>query len=94
MKYELNERELATVLAALRCWQKELTRTGIPEDADDILGERDPLTLDEIDDLCDRLNFSEGECPKCGYSGPLLHAPDSTACQKLSLQKKEQSHEV
>ena len=79
MKYELNERELATVLAALRCWQKELTYTGIPED-DDILGERDPLT--------------GGECPKCGYSGPLLHDPDSKACQKLSLQKKEESYEV
>jgi len=88
MKYELNERELATVLAALRCWQKELTSTGIPEDADDILGERDPLTLDEIDDLCERLNFSGGECPKCGYSEPSLHAPDSTAYQKLLLQKK------
>jgi hypothetical protein len=88
MKYELNERELATVLAALRCWQKELARTGIPEEADDILGERDPLTLDEIDDLWERLNFSGGECPKCGYAGPLPHAPDSTACKKLSFRKK------
>ena len=48
--------ELATVLAALRYWQRDL------ESADEIIGggehfaDQLPLTAAEIDELCERLN--------------------------------------
>ena len=55
---DLTPRELATVLAALRFYQRCLL--GGPSTFDsyaesDIAGE-DPLDLDEIDDLCERNN--------------------------------------
>jgi hypothetical protein len=28
------------------------------------------------------MTIDEHICPKCGYAGPLLHTPDSTACKK------------
>lgn len=52
----LNDRQLATVLAALRSWQN-LPRTSPAHEqiaSDD--GKFDPLTDDEIDDLCQNLN--------------------------------------
>jgi hypothetical protein len=61
---KLNEREHATVLAALRLWQARR-----PDDADerwdalhDIAengGEIEPLDADEIDALCERINVRE-----------------------------------
>ncbi len=52
------ERELATVLAALRYWQQDLAAN---EDEGPILPDHfeeglAPLTVAEIDDLCERLN--------------------------------------
>jgi hypothetical protein len=52
----LTSRELATVLAALRYWQRDL------ESADEIIDDGEhfadqlPLTTIEIGDLCERLN--------------------------------------
>ncbi len=57
---QLTERKLATVLAALRHWQ-----TALPEIAEayaDIAtdgGRFETLTVDEIDELCMRLNLGE-----------------------------------
>jgi hypothetical protein len=56
--YALNERELATVLAALRSYQE--SGAGAQEDrfrdiASD-LGRFRPLSVREIDRLCERLN--------------------------------------
>ena len=58
MPAQFNERELATVLAALRCWQRDLSEN---QDDGPISAEHfdiliTPLTLEEIDDLCERLN--------------------------------------
>lgn len=69
MLHKLNPRELATVLAALRHWQ-EATRIG--SNGDEISSPKrdffsryagffvteklDPLSVTEIDDLCERLN--------------------------------------
>ena len=66
----LNDRELGTVLAALRYWQARIelrtgawvTRTAFEMDErmaaiDDIAGDT-PLTIEEIDTLCERLNYS------------------------------------
>ena len=58
MPVRLNDRELATVLAALRYWQQNLANNQdqgpiSPDHFDDKIT---PLTVDEIDALCERLN--------------------------------------
>jgi hypothetical protein len=57
---KLSARELATVLAALRYWQQDLAASSKEEDGpispdhfDETIA---PLTVQEIDDLCERLN--------------------------------------
>jgi hypothetical protein len=50
MKRELNERELATVLAALRIFQRD------PDPTMEHFDEVEPLSADEIDELCEELN--------------------------------------
>ena len=58
---ELDDRELATVLAALRYWQRCATVCD-PEfeiAADGRTDARAALTADEIDALCERLNCGE-----------------------------------
>ena len=60
--YEMNEVELATVLAALRYYQKGLETNGgsPPCDVDEVAtdgGTLDALSTYEIEDLCERLNF-------------------------------------
>ena len=53
----LTSRELATTLAALRHWQKELQREGTAfSDGFPHFSDETPLSVDEIDALCDRLN--------------------------------------
>jgi hypothetical protein len=53
----MSDRELATVLAALRYWQQDLAEN---EDDGPICQEHfdkvTPLTVEEIDELCERLN--------------------------------------
>jgi hypothetical protein len=65
----LTDRELATVLAALRYWQDELDANEdvpIPEH----FAEHAPLTAEEIDGLCERLYTDDDgvgvRCPGCG----------------------------
>jgi hypothetical protein len=58
MIHNIESRELATVLAALRYWQREGIHSGGHEQ--DIAADGDtikPLTADEIDALCERLNY-------------------------------------
>ena len=57
MNVRLSDRELATVLAALRHWQQNLAdnENEIPV-ADHFDDQITPLTVEEIDDLCERLN--------------------------------------
>lgn len=53
----LTERELATVLASLRFWQRHLeTHRGEIPFADHFDDTITPLTVEEIDDLCERVN--------------------------------------
>lgn len=61
MFHKLNQRQHATVLAALRCYQQVLDETSgdLPDDLLDIAtngGAIERLELDEIDDLCMELN--------------------------------------
>jgi hypothetical protein len=56
----LDSRELATVLAALRFWQREGSSSCVPERGIATDGEEfEELSAAEIDDLCERLNFGE-----------------------------------
>jgi hypothetical protein len=54
MRNRMNDRELATVLAALRYWQQDLAENDSP--ISEHFAEHTPLTVEEIDDLCERLN--------------------------------------
>ena len=57
MPLHLTDRELATVLAALRYWQQDLADNDDgPICPDHFTDTITPLTVDEIDDLCERLN--------------------------------------
>jgi hypothetical protein len=58
----MNERELATVLAALRYWQQDLTDNHEGPISQEHFADQTPLTMEEIDELCERLN--------CGNCGP------------------------
>lgn len=63
----LTPKELATVLAALRFWQElergEPCEKFLPENArkGTHFEEHDPLTVEEIDSLCERLNSLEAK---------------------------------
>jgi len=72
----LNDRELVTVLAALRYWQHDLDHIddALVLDVADCFTDHTPLTPAEIDALCERLNLqvtaavsSEGGCD-CGLN--------------------------
>lgn len=52
----LSSRELATVLAALRYWQRDVESADEAIDGGEHFAETTPLSATEIDDLCERLN--------------------------------------
>ena len=63
MLIRVTDRELATLLAALRTWQgtvaeKHAQELVSPSHFEDGIS---PLTAEEIDELCERLNFSDEE---------------------------------
>ena len=66
----IDERELATILAALRFHQDENLQvgSGIPDKAIGEIatdaGVLEPLTFDEVEKLCQRLNLGEGSDPR------------------------------
>lgn len=70
----LQDRELATVLAALRYWQRDLE-----DDEDDFVfgsehfAEHSPLASPEIDDLCERLNGPAASVPRDSSENVLNH---------------------
>lgn len=56
----LTDRQLATVLAALRYWQRtSMVRDTAEDDIATNGGELEPLIDSEIDDLCEALNVEE-----------------------------------
>ena len=60
MKHTIDSRELSTILAALRYWQREgLMSCGHEGSIACNGGDIKPLTATEIDDLCERLNCEE-----------------------------------
>ena len=60
-------RELATVLAALRYWQQDLEANDGPPISGEFFADCEPLTSEEIDELCERLNTQSAE-PRAPHS--------------------------
>lgn len=65
---KMNNRELATVLAALRLWQADMaeskTVAALPADRGGIATNMncfETLNSEEIDDLCEKLNLGDSE---------------------------------
>lgn len=78
MLLSITDRELATVLAALRYWQLDLTEleTDGPISELHFDSGNTPLTTDEIDELCERLNGDASESD--GDSFTLQKAPEAS----------------
>ena len=57
---KMSNRQLATILAALRMWQTDVTDNedfpAIPVDFGEFFADDAPLNSDEIDELCEQLN--------------------------------------
>ena len=62
MRLELTERELAQLLASLRNWQMDALNEDLAEAFAGHFEDFEPMTDDEIDALCERLNFA-GDAP-------------------------------
>jgi hypothetical protein len=58
MQVELSPRDVAQLLAALRNWQTDSLNEDLAESFAGHFEDHEPLTDDEIDGLCERLNFS------------------------------------
>lgn len=54
----MTSRELATVLVALRHWQNYLESHVVSARFDDHFVDYTPLSIEEIDVLCEELNFA------------------------------------
>ena len=65
MLVQLSDRELAQMLAALRNWQIDALNEDLVEAFSGHFEDHEPLTDEEIDALCERLNFAgEGQVVK------------------------------
>ena len=58
MQVELTDREVAQLLAALRNWQTDALNEVLAEAFAGHFEDHAPLDDDEIDALCERLNFA------------------------------------
>ena len=64
MQVELSPREVAQLLAALRNWQTDSLNEDLAEAFAGHFEDHEPLTDDEIDALCGRLNFAGDQVVK------------------------------
>ena len=64
MQIELSDREAAQLLAALRNWQIDAINEDMVEEFAGHFEDHAPLGDDEIDALCERLNFADGQVVK------------------------------
>jgi Ser/Thr protein kinase RdoA (MazF antagonist) len=58
MLVELSDRDIAQLLAALRNWQTDSLNEDLVDAFAGHFEDHEPLTDDEIDALCERLNFA------------------------------------
>jgi hypothetical protein len=66
MQVELSQREVAHLLAALRNWQVNSLNEDLVDGFATHFEDHEPLGDDEIDALCDRLNFAGEQVVKGG----------------------------
>ena len=59
MQVELSDRDIAQLLAALRNWQLDIEEQDLVEAFSGHFEDYEPLSDEEIDDLCERLNFAD-----------------------------------
>ena len=64
MQIDLSDRELAQLLAALRNWQTDSLNEDLAEAFAGHFEDHAVLDDDEIDALCERLNFAGGQVVK------------------------------
>ena len=64
MQVELSEREVAQLLAALRNWQTDSLNEDLADAFAGHFEDHAPLSDEEIDDLCERLNFGDAQVVK------------------------------
>ena len=64
MQIELSDRDVAQLLAALRNWQTDSLNEDMEEGFAGHFEDHAALTDDEIDALCERLNFADGQVVK------------------------------
>ena len=57
MREAWSGREIATMLAALRAWQRSLIMSGAPSIQEHFDDASPPLGVDDIDALCEKINF-------------------------------------
>jgi len=102
MKQSLNQRELATVLAALRYWQREgLNSSGHEQEIATNEGEFPSLNAMEIDALCERINAPETDdaASKCwllyirGDVEPVVMGPYQNDNERLHAAKQYRQNE-
>ena len=64
MQVELSERDVAQLLAALRNWQTDSLNEDVAYIFEGHFEDHEPLNDEEIDGLCERLNFAGGQVIK------------------------------
>ena len=64
MQIELSDREIAQLLAALRNWQTDSLNEDLVEAFAGHFEDHAALSDEEIDDLCERLNFGDVQVVK------------------------------
>jgi hypothetical protein len=64
MQVELNDRDIAQLLAAMRNWQTDALNEDLAEAFAGHFEDHPALDDVEIDDLCRRLNFAGGQVVK------------------------------
>jgi hypothetical protein len=64
MQIELSDREVTQVLAALRNWQTDSLNEDLADAFAGHFEDHPPLDDDEIEALCERLNFAGGQVVK------------------------------
>ena len=64
MQVELTDRDIAQLLAALRNWQTDALNEDLAEAFAGHFEDHEPLSDDEIDTLCERLNFGDSQVVK------------------------------
>ncbi|HLF76729.1 MAG TPA: hypothetical protein VJB57_04495 [Dehalococcoidia bacterium] len=58
MQVELSDRDIAQLLAALRNWQTDSLNEDLADAFAGHFEDQEPLSDDEIEALCERLNFA------------------------------------